>query len=84
MGRVSSPRVEVSTGISLEAFFWPGHAACGNLSSPTRIEHIPPAVEVPSLSHWMAREIPHLPFSFNHIIHLPFVVRICNDPDLAY
>ena len=40
--------------------FWPHHTPCGILVPWPGIEPVPPAVEVQSLSHWTAREVPHL------------------------
>ena len=44
-----------------------GHAVYGmqDLRSRPGIEPVPPAVEVQSLNHWTAREVPPT-FSFNH------------------
>ena len=38
--------------------FWPCHVACGILVPRPGMEPIPPAVEVRSLNHWTAREVP--------------------------
>ena len=40
------------------SFFLTYHRACGILASQPRIEPTPPAVEVRSLNHWTAREVP--------------------------
>ena len=42
--------------------FWPFHAACGDLHSPTRIKPMSSAVEVWSLNHWTTRQVPALAF----------------------
>ena len=39
-------------------FFWPYHAACGILVPRSGIKPVLPAVEVQSLNHWTAREVP--------------------------
>ena len=39
-------------------FFWPHHAACRILVPQPGIEPTPLAVEVRSLNHWTAREVP--------------------------
>ena len=38
--------------------FWSHHAACGILVPRTGIKLAPPAVEMQSLNHWTAREVP--------------------------
>ena len=43
-------------------FFWPCREACGILVTQPGIEHVPPAVEVWSLNHWIAREVPKSKF----------------------
>ena len=44
-------------------FFWPGHEAGGILVPSPAIEPVTPAVETPSLNHWMVREFPSKYFS---------------------
>ena len=39
-------------------FFGPRYVACGILVLQPEIEPVPPAVEVWSLNHWTAREVP--------------------------
>ena len=39
--------------------FWLHCAACGILVPQPGIEPVPPALEVQSLNHWTAREVPH-------------------------
>ena len=39
--------------------FWPHWVACGILVSGSGIEPVPPALEVQSLNHWTAREVPN-------------------------
>ena len=41
-----------------EEIFFFGPAACGILVSRPGIEPSPPALEVQSLNHWTAREVP--------------------------
>ena len=41
--------------------FWLHHVACGILFPRPGIEPSPPAVEVQSLNHWIAREAPEGP-----------------------
>ena len=43
-------------------FFWPHSRACGILTPQPGIEPMRPAVEVWSLNHWTAREIPLFTF----------------------
>ena len=43
---------------SLQCFFWLHGAACGILGPGPGIEPAPPAVEVWSLNHWTARDVP--------------------------
>ena len=43
--------------------FWPHHATCGILVSPSGIEPTPPALEAWHLTHWTTREVPCLLFS---------------------
>ena len=38
--------------------FWPRHSACGTLILRPGIKTTPPALEVWSLNHWTAREVP--------------------------
>ena len=40
--------------------FWSHHAACGILVPRTGIKLAPPAVEMQSLNHWIAREVPRI------------------------
>ena len=42
--------------------FWPFHAACGDLHSPTRIKPMSSTVEVWSLNHCTTRQVPALAF----------------------
>ena len=51
-------------------FFWPCHAALGNLSSPTRIEPGPLGVEAQSPNHWTAREFPIVSFDVQKFLLL--------------
>ena len=49
------------------------HTACGILIPWPGVEPVSPALEVQSLNHWTAREIPHLFFSENFCIFTSFV-----------
>ena len=39
-------------------YFWPRRAACGILVPQLGIKPVPPRVEVWSLNHWTAKEVP--------------------------
>ena len=56
--------------------FWPGHTACAFLVPWPRIEPESSAVQVQSLNHWIAREIPrHSSWKQKQSI---YKIKICN------
>ena len=57
--------------IFLFFFFWPCHVTCGIVVPRSGIEPMPLALEVLSLNHWTAREVPTIPYK----VHLPFLFR---------
>ena len=65
-------------------FFWPHHMTWGILVPGLGIKPIPPALEVWSLNHWTAREVPNMffkLFNFSWWIHVyvwlsPFTVHL--------
>ena len=67
-------------------FFWPRHTARRILVPRPGIEHVPPAppaLEVQSLNHWTAREVPlgHFCFFLSFFLFLIFIYlfRLCRD-----
>ena len=49
--------------------FWLHHTACGILVPQLGIEPTPPVLEVQSLNHWTAREVPMPTFSMGKLIN---------------
>ena len=67
--------IESSITVYLFLFSAPPHGMW-DLSSPTRDQPVPPAVEAQSLNHWTARKVPkiylHFPFLKLNIKLLPW------------
>ena len=45
--------------VSNQSFFWSRCMACGILGPRPGIKSVPSAVEIGSLNHWTAREVPY-------------------------
>ena len=55
--------------------FWLCRTACGILVPRPGIEPVPPAVEVQSLNHWTAREVPGFTYLKSRIL-LPVCMQM--------